>query len=255
MVYKLKKKLLSQAQILDGINEQAKEQNHKIISMLKYAGDIINKKYPNDAFGLLLKGSRIKGYHTAESDVDLIVVSPEECDNRENIYDILVETKKKKGLERIVLCGGPQMWDSMINLDEFLYQCDHDPLFLNSMLGYELSSNPNLLMARLIALKVVKEYDGRFSWNFVRERYNDDYLGERGHMNPKVAKRFNIPLQEVNRVLNPSIWEERHSKFTLPNWEDLLSRYEIEFKKLKRKGEFVMYDTYKKVTQDLELGF
>jgi hypothetical protein len=254
-VYGLRKRLLSQPHVLDGIDEKAKAQNIKLIDSLRYAGKVINEKHPNDVFGILLKGSRIKGYHHVESDADLILVSPLNAINDKNITDIITEAQKKYGVGEVNFNSCAQMWDTPIELDDFLYHCDHQDMLFNSMIGYEISSNPNLLIARLTVLTVISQWGGRFDWMSVKDTYNVNYLGEKDYDNQKIAERFNTPINKVNKIMNQSVWEERYEKFTLPRYEKLLQKYGEEFKKITGKKKYVMSEVHRKVMDDLKAGF
>lgn len=251
----LKGKYLAQEAVLDGIDDRARDQNLRLFEALKRAGERIDQELPNNVYGLFVKGSRIKGYHSLESDLDLIVVSPADV-SRGNIYDILHSSMQESGLS-VPFDGGAELWEHQIEKDEFLHQVDHEPRFLNCMFGYEVYSNPNLVLARLAALEVVKAWGGRFDWDYVQKAFSDDYLGTPENDIPKIAGRLGIGRTDVSRVLTRDVYRQRFQKFSLPEPEKVRDGLMEAYRKTGDKSlrEYAMFEVLQDVRRELDEGF
>jgi hypothetical protein len=251
----LKGKYLTQEVVLDGMDDRAREQNLRLFEALKRAGERIDQELPNNVYGLFVKGSRIKGYHSLENDLDLIVVSPADV-SRGNIYDILHSSMQESGLS-VPFDGGAELWEHQIEKDEFLYQVDNEIGFVNCMFGHQAYANPNLLLARLAALDVIKAWKGRFDWDFVRKNYNDDYLGTPSNDIPKIARRLGVGNTDVKRVLTRDVYRQRFQEFSMPEPEKIRRSLMVEYRTTGRKvlEQYDMFEVLQDVRRELKEGF
>ena len=212
-IQELAKKYVSQNWILDGVNSEAKEQNIRLINALKYTGGIIEEFYQNQVFGIFLRGSRIIGYHTPESDADIIIVAPNGAKKiRKNIEDIIEHSQKKFKIREIDINNVSQMIDKEIILKDFLEHCEKVPLINNSLYGCEMYTNPNLMIARLIGLEIANKAE-HYPWYKVIWEHQEMYLGKRDHTYEKISERFDVPIKEVERTINNDVWKQRFEKF------------------------------------------
>ncbi len=239
--------------VLDGLDDAAAQQNRQWMDVLHRAGRVIDETYPNSVYGLFVKGSRIKGYHSRESDIDVIIVSPTHLDgDHGKIWEVLKSFCKSEKVD-VNMDGMAGIWDDTIEIEDLIYQVDQHPRVFNSLFGYQAYGNHNLLLARLAALEVAQAYNGRYEWNVVRKNYNQDYLGAPDNDIPKIAKRMGIDPREVGKILTQGVYSERFKRFTLPAVDVLRERLWSEYRALDERElqQYEMFDVFKRVHAEL----
>jgi predicted nucleotidyltransferase len=245
--------------VLEGITPQAHSQNLEWLKTIQKAGEALNQIYHNQVYGILVKGSRIKGYHGIESDIDVVIVSPEHAGSQRKFWDVISGVCETEGvsIKFDTLVG---LWDNSLlyaDADRFISVVDNDPGFLNCLLGHQAYANPNLLMARLAALEVVCAYNGRYDWKRVQKRYNEDYLMTPENDFPKIAKRFGINPRDVGKIITREVYQERCRKFTLPSPKLLQDTLQKEYSALDKKElqKYEMYGILESVKKKIKEGY
>lgn len=254
-VQRFARQCLSRKFLLGGIGRGATKQNGELMKALKKAGDVINEEMPNQIYGAVLRGSRIKGYHTTESDVDIDFIRPSHTTDEEYqaAWDILVEVVKRHNMRVSVenYCGMP---DENIDIESFSHQVDDD-LHNLTIFGNAVWGNPNLLLVQMAALEiVVVGYAGNFQdWEYVRDVYNGEYLGNRDHDVLKIAQRLGVSSGIALEVLNEELYRVRYSAFTLPPPEELYPKVRRQCARMGREGlaAYDMYGVYQEVLAEL----
>lgn len=245
----------NQAFISTGINEEATKANTRVVESIKEAGASLEGRQ-NDFFGILLTGSRANGYAKENSDVDIIVVTPDTTPSPAVfVYDKIDETLAINGLpaRTEATVGAEASFQIPTNSQEFVYQIDHHPEVVASLFGNTVYANPNLNLARLSALEVVAKYEGRYDWRAVQAAYNLNFLGDRKHITRKLSERYGLHPNEVGGVLTQELFNERYKKFGLKEPIGLLKDLRA-WRKLyaaNLKG-YTMNEVYKGVINELK---
>lgn len=251
----LSKKYQTKAQILDGINEHARINNQQVISVLKQTGEIFDQD-PNNIFGIYLGGSRIQGYHTEASDVDLIIVRTDTHQLQTSHYhDTIRAAMSKTGLTNSP-CGGIEIsvhTKVPTNAENFISKIDDAPeRWSDTFFGFTVYENPNLTLGRLAYLEIIRR-NTSLNWELSQTFYANTYLGEYPLITQKIADRLQEPKEKVRSQLPESLFKARYRKFGLgeisTHYQKTLRWYKRNIKKLNR---FIMKDVYEEVKTKLD---
>lgn len=240
--------------IIGGVDEAAQANNLLVVEALRATGDKL-KGRANDVFGIHIGGSRIKGYNTVDSDIDLVVVTPDDAPASEFVYDALHQELQKRGVNNGIdsMMGMWANYDVKTDPDEFIYTVDHQGQELIALFGNTLVYNPNLLLARLTALEVINQYTYYdYNWSVSSQNYAATYLGERPHLVPKLAERYEIPRDDVGKIFTPALFHKRYEKFGLIDPKTMLGELR-EWRKAngRQLGNYKMNRVYKEVMEQL----
>jgi len=242
--------------ITKGIDKESEDNNRLVMEAIQSAGERLHE-FPNDIFAIQMGGSRIKGYNTLKSDIDIALVTPQ-SGNERRVYEIIQEELDKKGVENH-LDNAISLWASFpIKTDpqEFLYTVDHNPEELVSLFGCTVYENPNLALTKLAALEIVNAYKNTgYDWDGASKNFADTYLGERGHIVSKVASRYKMSRSEVEKVLTPALFRERHNKFGIEDPKTMHQTLKRWYSANKRHlNAYVMRNVYEEVKEMLRAG-
>lgn len=243
--------------ILTGVDEAAHANNRLVLDALQSAWERLADK-PNDVFAISLDGSRIKGYHTAESDIDIVVVKPDDSTADTSVHDILNQELRARGLknlpDKLMEITGKAEYDIPADPENFIYTVDHHPTELITLFGNGLVSNPNFQLARLAALEIIDRYTGiPYPWHRLAERYAYVYLGHPEYLTGRLAEVYGLPLSEVRRIITPGVLRERYGKFGLKDPKTLLREHRAWYGKNRhRLNGYRMYEVYRVVMRELE---
>lgn len=244
--------------VLSGIDSEAQENNRLVIEAIKNTGERLNKS-SNDIFAIQMGGSRIKGYNTKDSDIDLVLVTPDTTRDSNFVFEILKEELEKEGLTNH-LDLAMSMWaqyEVKTDPNEFIYTVDHYRNELITLFGYAPYQNPNLLLARLAALEVVMRYSKvGYDWDSPSLNFAETYLGDRSHLIPKLAERMGVEIRQVAGVLSKELFTKRHAQFGIDHPDDMYQELTSWYKQNKKHLKpFVMKDVYEQVKEMLDNGF
>ncbi len=94
----LAKSYRSKGFIVGGIDSEAQKNNRLVIKAL---GEVLkeSKHNNNDIFAIHMGGSRVKGYNTKDSDIDIILATPDTIHNDHFIHQTIQEELEKKGIK------------------------------------------------------------------------------------------------------------------------------------------------------------
>jgi len=253
-----KGKMLFGDRSIDGINQEARENNRLVVEAIEAAGKKLTPR-SNDVFGINMGGSRIKGYNTKKSDIDLVVVVPDTTEDTEFIYDAIGKELSSRGITNSIdtLMGLWSQYDIETDPEQFVYKVDHHGNELITLFGYTPCRNANMDLTRLAALEIVQQYTRvDYDWEGVAGNFADTYLGEHEHLVEKFAERYGVPVSEVAKIFPRALFQQRHERFGLENpkpmYMELKRWYSSNKKNLKK---FKMYDVYNGVLKLLEEGF
>ncbi|OGL60164.1 hypothetical protein A2752_02045 [Candidatus Uhrbacteria bacterium RIFCSPHIGHO2_01_FULL_46_23] len=244
--------------IIDGINPEARENNRLVVEAIQAAGEKLGPRF-NEVFGINMGGSRIKGYNTRESDIDLVVVTPDTTEDSGFVYDAIQEELRSRGITNNIdtMMGMWSQYDIETDPEQFVYRVDHHGNELITLFGYTPYRNPNMDLTRLAALEIIQQYTQvDYDWEGVAENFAYTYLGEHGHLVEKFAERYGVPVSEVAKIFPPGLFQQRHKKFGLETPKPMyaeLKKWYSENKKDLRKHK--MYDVYNGVVKHLKEGF
>lgn len=244
--------------ITKGIDKESEHNNQLVMEAMQNAGRRL-EEHANEIFAIQLGGSRIKGYNTAKSDIDIALVTPTSTKNPTPIYEILIEELEKKGVKNS-LDAAISMWATFpiqTDPEEFLYAVDHFPHELISLFGCSVYENPNLALTKLTALEIVHRYpEGTYDWEGSAIRFAETYLGDRHHTVSKIATRLKLPRYEVEQVFTPKLFADRRKKFGIENYQSLYQELRQWYKQNKRQlHPFTMRGVYEEVKEMLDAGF
>jgi len=184
-------RLLRERFVIDGVNQEARENNKLVVEAIAAAGESL-PELQNRIFAINMAGSRIKGYNTAESDIDL-----------SSLNDRVVSELAKRGISDNV-DEGMAMWseyDIVTDVDGFIEQVDKNGDDCVALFGYIPYKNPNLNLTRMAILEIMMDFQGDLShWSAVSAVFNDEYIGHSDYITGKLAKRYGMPIEEVEKV-------------------------------------------------------
>ena len=225
--------------IIRGIDNEAEANNLLVVESIKAAGESLKSLY-NDVFGICMAGSRIRGYNTAESDIDLFVIMPDSAPTEtERIACEAVEQELEKRGLRNGIDTNVEMWsdnDITTNAEEFIYQIDHHGQMMSSLFGFTPYCNANLLLSQLSALEVVNRYTKvKYDWKDVAEEYARDYVGEEEFLVERLSEKFGLSPKEVRKTFTKELFDERYKQLGLGEpeaiYDDLCSWYKENYRK------------------------
>jgi predicted nucleotidyltransferase len=255
---RIAEKYKSERFVIDGIDEEARKNNQLVVEAIETAGRKLDSRF-NEVFGINMGGSRIKGFNTKESDIDLVVVRPDTATDTGFVYDTIEEELSSRGITNKidVLMGMWAQYDIETDPENFIYRVDHHGNELITLFGYSPYHNANLDLTRLAALEIIQQYTQvDYDWEGVARNFADTYLGERNHVVEKFAARYGISTKETARIFPQSLLDERHRKLGLENPKKLYSELKQWHSKNKRQlRKYQMYKVYNRVLERLKLGF
>lgn len=244
--------------IIDGIDPEARENNRLVVEAIEAVGKKLDSRF-NEVFGINMGGSRIKGYNTKESDIDLVVVTPDSTNDTGFVYDAIREELASRGITNDIdtMMGMWSQYDIETDPEQFVYRVDHHGNELITLFGYTPYRNANMDLTRLSALEVVQQYTQvDYDWEGVARNFAETYLGEHEHLIEKFAERFGVPVSEVGKIFPRALFKERHRKFGLDNptamYTELKKWYTTNKKDLRKCK---MLDVYNGVVKHLKEGF
>lgn len=202
--------------ILGGIDETAVKNNLAVVESIKAAGARLDNRH-DSFFGIVLGGSRIKGYNTDSSDIDIVVVRPDSTSDTGFVYDAIDEELALRDVARHVdkMLGAWAEHPISCNAHDFIYQVDHMGGELIALFSPAQYQNPNLLLGRLAALEIIRKYENYEHWEYLESTYRMTYLGDRVYMVNTLAQRFDLPLTQVGKIFSKSLFRDRYRKFGL----------------------------------------
>lgn len=243
--------------IIGGTDREARENNRLVVEAIQAAGKKLAPR-SDEVFGIMMGGSRILGYNTKESDIDLVPVAPDTTKDIEFIYEAIEEELSSRKITNNI--------DTMMDLwaqynietdpEDFIYRVDHHNNELIALFGYTPYRNPNMDLARLTALEIVKRYTQvDYDWKPIADNFARTYLGEREHLVEKLAERHGAPVAEVGKIFPPALFQQRYKTFGLEAPETMYAElkkwYSNNRKKLRKHK---MYDVYNEVVKRLDQG-
>lgn len=245
--------------LLDGVDEDAKQSNARVIDAIQSAGRTIAKESDN-LFGIHLKGSRIKGYHTRDSDVDIVLATPSLPEEEQLRYWGLVRGEIASRSASSGVDPLPAVWqqeDIPTNAEEFMYWVDHHGDELVTLFGYTPYETPNLNLAKLSALEIIRTYkQPEYDWEAIQVEYAKDYVGDRSHIIGKLSERYGIDTSEVSQLFTPSLFDERNKQFGLPPVDQLYEQLKNWYGRFKGgASKHRMFSTYRGVRERLKAGY
>lgn len=219
----------------------------------------------NDIFGIILSGSRVKGYNKKGSDIDIALIQPQDAwsspETNNQIFRVINETLKKRGLPEIDT--GVGMWTEFpIPTDpkKFLYFIDHKHNELITLFGYMPYQNPNVRIAQLAVVELIgMMHGGKEVWERLQDAYSWTHLGvghEQDRIIVKLASRLRLKSREVEAILTQSLFEERKKKFSIQDRETLEQSLKGWY--VKNKGKLKTYrmvQVYEEVKKLIAQGF
>lgn len=238
--------------IISGVDEAAQSNNLLVVDAIQATGSRLRTR-SNDVFGIHIGGSRIKGYNTVDSDIDLVIVTPDTTPQTGFVYDALRQELASRGVQNKI-DSGIELWanhDVKTDPEEFVYTVDHQGQELIALFGNTLHYNPNLLLARLTALEIINQYTVyNYDWGAAADNYATTYLGERPHLVPKLAERYGVPKDDVGRIFTPALFHERYQTFGLKDPKIMLAELR-DWRKANSKqlGKYKMNQVYRDVME------
>ena len=197
-------RLLRERFVIDGVNQEARENNKLVVEAIAAAGESL-PELQNRIFAINMAGSRIKGYNTAKSDIDLFFVKTDQTTEEDvsSLNDRVVSELAKRGISDNV-DEGMAMWseyDIVTDVDGFIEQVDKNGDDCVALFGYIPYKNPNLNLTRMAILEIMMDFQGDLShWSAVSAVFNDEYIGHSDYITGKLAKRYGMPIEEVEKV-------------------------------------------------------
>lgn len=247
----------TEAFIIDGIDQEARENNRLVVEAIEAVGKKLSSRY-NEFFGIHMGGSRIKGYNTKKSDIDLVVVTPKSTSNTRFVYDAVRTELDSRGVDNALdsMMGSWANFAIETDPQEFVYRVDHHADELITLFGYAPYRNANVDLSRLSALEIVRQYTAiDFDWTEVANEFAITYLGERNHLVQKFAERFGVSVTEVEKIFTASLFEQRYRKFGLEHPDKMYSELKRWYTKNRKDlKKYTMYDVYNGVVEHLESG-
>jgi predicted nucleotidyltransferase len=243
--------------IIDGIDPEARENNRLVVEAIEAAGKKLAPRF-NEVFGINMGGSRIKGYNTKESDIDLVVVTPDTTADSGFVYDAIREELASRGVTNNIdtMMGMWSQYDIETDPEQFVYRVDHHGNELITLFGHTPYRNPNMDLTRLATLEIIQQYTlADYDWEGVADNFAETYLGEHEHLVEKFSERYGVPVAEVAKIFTRALFQQSHKKFGLeapkPMYAEL-KRWYSDNKKDLRKHK--MNDVYNGVLKHLKEG-
>lgn len=243
--------------IISGVDEAAKANNLLVVDAIRAAGKRLRRS-ANDVFGIHIGGSRIKGYNTVNSDIDLSIVFPDTTSHSQIrfIYDVVCQELATRGVKN-KLDLGIELWANdniKTNPQDFVYTVDYEGQQLIALFGNTLYYNPNLLLARLAALEVINQYTYvNYPWDAIAYNYATTYLGERSYIVPKLTERYGFPKDEVGKIFTPALFHERYRRFGLKDPKTMLTELrDWRNTNSKQLGRYRMNQVYRHVLDEIK---
>lgn len=253
----LAERYTSERFIIDGIDLEARENNRLVIEAIEAAGKKLAPRF-NEVFGISMGGSRIKGYNTKESDIDLVVVTPDTTKDSRFVYDAIREELARRGVTNSIdtMMGTWTQYDIETDSEQFIYGVDHHGTELIALFGYTPYRNPNMDLAGLAALEVIKRYtQSDYEWDDIADNFAETYLGGHEHLVKKFSERYGVSIAEVQKIFPKALFQQRYKKFGLeapkPMYEELIKWYSGNKKNLRKHK---MNDVYNGVLKHLREG-
>lgn len=250
----LAKSYRSKGFIVGGIDSEAQKNNRLVIKAL---GEVLkeSKHNNNDIFAIHMGGSRVKGYNTKDSDIDIILATPDTIHNDHFIHQTIQEELEKKGIKNRLdwMIGQWAGYNIKTDPNNFISTVDQYTEELISLFGYTIYHNPNLFLSKLAFLEVIKKDTYGILWDTISGKYADTYLNEREHITEKIAERLELSTKEVAKLFTKDLFKERYKKFGLSNPLDMHKKLEQWYKNNKKDlGSYVMRDVYEEVKELLD---
>lgn len=238
--------------ILEGVDRDAKESNKVVLEAIKAASVSFGER-SDDLFGIHLAGSRVKGYHTASSDVDLVLVAPP-CDvgGLQFVAEAIESELEKRDLQIGIDTMVGAITNPTVEIDprEFIYTVDNGPEDVAALFGFTVYENPNLLLARLAALEIVNASPA-YEWDVVTQRFNWGYLGQRKPTVYKLSERFEVPVSKTQSIFTRHLFQQRYKSFGLRRPKGMLQELRRWYRSSSGLEKYCMHDVYAEVMEEL----